>query len=107
MDIITLVSIMAAIATVTASIYGIYKKLSKSWHFLQRKVDNLEKSLEVNQRGIINSNIVAPKDSTTLINIPKDTEVTIIGINDANIATITCFDGLLTTKVHISNIDVE
>lgn len=98
---------MAATATIAASIYGIYKKVKKSWQSLQQKVERLETSLKVNQRGITNKDLTVSKDSGKLITIPKGSEVMIVSVDSNNLVTMQCFQGLLTTKTYIENIDVD
>lgn len=107
MELITIISVIAAITTISLAVYTFIKKLRTSWKQLQQKIDNLEKSLKVNQRVKTKHAINVPTGGK-IINIPEDTEVEIISFNtDNGMVTIRTFNRLLTTTTNIDNLVVD
>mgnify|MGYP000621354613 CR=1 FL=1 len=102
MQIITIISVCAALLTIYFTVLNLYRKVKNSWESLQRKIENLENALQVNQRAYTTKDILVYKDNTTLIKVEEDTEVIITSIDtDTNLANVSCYNGLLETKVSL------
>lgn len=107
MEPITIISVMAALTTISLAFYALYRRFKRNWQTIQHKIDNLENSLHVNQRVYVTTDIVVPYKKKLLI-IEKDSKVELLSVNTSTgIVTIRAMKGLLTTTTHIDNIMVD
>ena len=107
MEMVTIISVVAALTTISLAIYAFIKNLRKSWVALQKKIDNLEKSLQVNQR-VRTAKKINVVSGGKVINIPEGTEVEVLAFSTENdMVTIRAFNRLLTTKTRIDNLIVD
>jgi len=107
MELVTIISLVAAATTISLAIYAFLKNLRKSWKALQKKIDNLEKSLQVNQRVRTKYDINVVSGGK-VVKIPQGTEVEVLAFNTENgMVTIRAFNRLLTTKTNIDNLQVD
>lgn len=107
MDMITIISLFAALTTITIAVFTFTRKMKRSWNTLQQKIDNLEKSLQVNQRvkTKVDVNVTA---GGKIIKMPSGTEVEILSFDTTNgMVTIRAYNRLLTAKTNIDNLEVD
>ena len=107
MELVSIISLVAAATTISLAVYGIFKKFRRSWSELQKKIDNLEKSLQVNQRVKTKYDINVVSGGK-VVKIPSGTEVEVLSFNTENgMVTIRAFNRLLTTKTSIDHLMVD
>lgn len=107
MELVTIISLVAAATTISLAIYALVKNLKKSWEALQQKIDNLEKSLQVNQRVTTKYDINVVSGGK-VVKIPQGTEVEVLAFNSENgMVTIRAFNRLLTTTTNIDHLMVD
>lgn len=107
MEWITIISILAAISTIGATAYAIFRKSKKSWNEIQAKVDNLSQLMHVNQRVHVKEDVTIAGDGK-LRTIHKGEQVEVLSINTGNgMVKIRVFDGMLSTYTNIDNLVVD
>lgn len=104
MEWITIVSIIAAITTISIASYALFKKSKRSWNEIQTKVDNLSRQMHVNQRVNVKHDITV-SDNGKLRTIYEGEQVEVLSMNTENgMVKIRIYDGMLSAYTNIDNL---
>lgn len=103
MDIITVLSLVAATITITTFIFLIYKRVRKFMVALDDRLNAVEDSFKVREELYLERDIVVEnKINNRLYTIPANTVVTVLQIDGDMIEFVTD-DKLITARVNINN----
>lgn len=107
MEWITIVSIVAALSTISATAYALFRRWKKSWGEIQTKVDNLSQQMHVNQRVRVKKDITIA-DNGKLRTICEGERVEVLSMNTGNgMVKIRLYDGMLSAYTYIDNLVVD